>query len=121
MNERKIKCEQKAMERKILKISLLEHIPNAKIRKITKIKDALLHAKQLKWDFTGHIQRVTDERWTKVIENWIPSDGKRSKGHQKRRWQDELEEIGLGRWREKANSRNEWKKLRATFVQKWTD
>jgi len=102
-------------------VSLLQHIPNAEIRKITKINDALTHAKKLKWNFAGHIQRTTDNRWTKLIENWIPTDGFRNRGHQRKRWQDEIETIGLGRWRQKANDRKLWKKLGAPFVPKWTE
>jgi hypothetical protein len=120
-NERKLACEQRAMERKLLKISRLDHIPNSRIREITKLTDVVTQAKQLKWNFSGHIQRLSDERWTKLIENWTPTDGKRKRGHQVKRWSDEIEEIGLGRWREKAQDRKLWKVLGATFVHKWTD
>ena len=48
------------MERKILKISRLDHITNDEIRKRTKIKDLLVHAKMLKWNFSGHVQRISD-------------------------------------------------------------
>jgi hypothetical protein len=120
-NERKLQVEQRAMERKILKISRLDHITNEEIRKKSKIKDLLLHAKTLKWNFCGHVQRTTDERWTKIVENWTPPNGRRKRGHQLKRWSDEIEEIGLGRWREKAKDRIQWKNLRESFVQKWTD
>jgi hypothetical protein len=119
-DEKKIQIEQKSMERKILKLSLLDHVTNERIRKITKIKDALIHAKELKWNYAGHVQRLTDDRWTKKVEIWIPTNGTRSRGHQKKRWQDEIEEIGLGRWREKAQDRKKWNNLRESFVHKWT-
>ena len=92
------------------------HITNDEIRKRTKFTDALCHAKCLKWDFCGHIQRLTDERWTRTVEKWQPTDAKRNRGRQKKRWKDEIEEIGLGRWREKANERKTWKILRESFV-----
>lgn len=44
--ERRIQSEQKSMERKILKLSLLEDVTNSRIRSIAQIKDALLHAKE---------------------------------------------------------------------------
>ena len=98
-NERKLQVEQRAMERKILKISRLDHITNVEIRTRTKIKDVLLHAKMLKWNFCGLCQRISDGRWTKKVENWIPQNGKRRCGNQQKRWRDEIEETGLGRWR----------------------
>lgn len=120
-NERKIQVEQRGMERRILKVSRIQHITNEEIRRKTKIKDALVHAKELKWNYAGHVQRLTDDRWTNKIENWIPRDGRRNRGHQLKRWRDEIEEIGMGRWREKANDRMQWKQLRESFVLKWTD
>lgn len=57
-------------------------------------------------------------RWTREIENWLPTDGRRKRGHQLKRWRDDIEEVGLGRWRIKANDRNIWKKLGETYVQK---
>jgi Reverse transcriptase (RNA-dependent DNA polymerase) len=120
-NERKLQVEQKAMERRILGISRIQHITNEIIRSRTKFKDALLHAKEIKWNFAGHVQRLNDDRWTKLVENWLPVNGKRNRGHQLKRWRDEIEEVGRGRWREKANDRKLWKELRESFVQKWTD
>jgi hypothetical protein len=119
-NERKLCVEQRAMERKMLKISKTKHLTNEEIREKSKIKDVLVHAKTLKWNFCGHVQRLSDERWTKIVENWTPIDGKRKRGHQLKRWQDEIEGTGQGRWREKANNRNQWNNLRESFVQQWT-
>lgn len=116
-HERKLRAEQKAMERKLLKISLLQHISNDEIRKKTKIIDVVKKARELKWNWAGHVQRQDDSRWTKFIENWVPIDGKRSRGHQVKRWRDDIEKIGLGRWRIKAKDRETWKHLGETYVQ----
>lgn len=117
-DERRLQAEQKAMERRILKISLLQHETNESIRNITKIKDVLEKARELKWDWAGHVQRMPDDRWTKSIENWNPKDGKRNRGHQLKRWRDDIKQVGLGRWRTKAEDRKLWKNLRETYVQK---
>ena len=50
------------------------------------------------------------------MENWQPTDGKRYKGRQKKRWRDEIEETGQGRCREKVNERKIWNILRESFV-----
>ena len=104
-NERKIQTEQMAMTRKVLRINKLQHKTNDEVRQRIFFIDALYHAKCLKWDFCGHTQRLTDGRWTKTVENWQPTDGNRNKGRQKKRWRDEIEKIGLGRWRIKAKDR----------------
>lgn len=116
-DENKLQAEQKAMERRILKISLIQHHTNAEIREITKIKDVLIKARELKWDWAGHTQRMEDFRWPKLLINWFPQNSKRKRGHQVKRWSDDIEKIGLGRWREKAQDRKLWKNLRETFVQ----
>jgi hypothetical protein len=54
---------------------------------------------------------LTDDRWTRKVENCFPKDGRRKQRHQLKRWRDEVEEVGLGRWREKANDRELWKKF----------
>lgn len=116
-HERRLQTEQRAMERRILKISLLQHQTNENIRKITKFKDVLQKSRELKWDWCGHVQRrEIDSRWSKCVENWIPNDGRRKRGHQLKRWNDDIERVGLGRWRQKALNRNEWKLLRETYV-----
>jgi hypothetical protein len=117
-DERKLQVEQRAMERKLLKKSLYDHITNEELRKMSGIKDVLEKARELKWDFAGHVQRMGDDRWAKKIVNWTPSDGKRSKGHQLKRWSDEIESVGLARWKIKANDRKLWKSMRETFVHK---
>jgi Reverse transcriptase (RNA-dependent DNA polymerase) len=117
-DERRLRCEQKAMERRILKISLREHRTNEEIRNITKFEDVVEKARKLKWDWAGHLQRMNKNRWAKSVENWTPTDGRRNRGHQMKRWKDDIEKVGLGRWREKTNDRMNWKALRETYVQK---
>lgn len=117
-HQRRLCVEQRTMERKILKISPWDHVTNEEIRSITKIKDVLEKARELKWDFAGHVQRLHDERWAKRVTNWTPKDGKRKIGHQLKRWSDDIEAVGLGRWKIKANNRIQWKNMRETYVHK---
>jgi len=117
-HERRLQVEQRTMERRMLKLSLWDHVSNDRVRNTTKIKDVLIKARELKWDFAGHVQRMNDDRWAKRVVNWTPTNGKRSKGHQLRRWSDGIEDVGLGRWKIKANNRALWKTLRETFVHK---
>lgn len=113
---KKLQTEQKAMERTILRISLRQHKTNEEIRGITGLKDVLTKARELKWDFAGHVLRMNDTRLPKLVCNWTPLDGKRKSGHQLKRWSDDIEKVGLGRWKEKSQDRTLWLNLRETYV-----
>lgn len=47
------------------------------MKKHTKIIDAIDGAKYSKWSWPGHVQRMNEDWWAKVVEKWTP-DGKRS-------------------------------------------
>jgi hypothetical protein len=117
--EKRIQVEQRSMERCMLGVRMTDHVTNEALRAKSGIKDALEKAKELKWDFAGHVQRRDDANLTKKIENWVPSDGSRKIGRQQKRWRDEIEKIGLATWRKKANQREKWKNMRMSFVQQW--
>lgn len=114
---KKLQAEQKAMERRILRISLMQHRTNELIRTITGIEDVLTRARELKWNFTGLEMRMDTNRLLLLILNWTPQDGSRKRGHQKLRWSDDIENVGLERWREKAQDRKLWNDLIEFFVQ----
>lgn len=63
-------------------ISLQEHRTNEEIRRITGINDALEKARELKWDYAGHVMRMNTLRLPRLIYNWTPNDGRRKAGHQ---------------------------------------
>ncbi|KAE9420624.1 hypothetical protein Angca_003311, partial [Angiostrongylus cantonensis] len=41
-------------------------------RQRSKIKDAVLYAKQSKIRWAGHVMRMNDNRWTRAVSDWIP-------------------------------------------------
>lgn len=88
--------------------------------KISKIKDVIEHAMELKWRWAGHVARQPDDRWSKKIEKWEP-DGKRKRGKPSKRWKDDIIECGSIFWRRNANNRNKWKIMEKTFVQQRTE
>lgn len=118
-DEKRLSCEQRSMERRMMKISLLEHQTNVAIRYKSKIKDVIEKCRELKWDWCGHVTRMQEDKWAYQAMSWIPI-GKRRRGHQQKRWRDDIEEIALGRWKEKARDRVLWKKLRTSYVHKDT-
>lgn len=38
--------------------------------------DILIHIKQTKWTWAGHIMRRTNNQWSVRATEWIPSEGK---------------------------------------------
>ncbi|PSN39256.1 hypothetical protein C0J52_25750 [Blattella germanica] len=80
-------------------------------RKILNIV-AEIKAHRLEW--LGHVIRMDDSIISKKILNSKP-EGRRNVGRQKLRWLDGVEEdlrtLGVRRWRQKAQLRQEWTKI----------
>ena len=115
----KFRTAQRAHERILLGITWRDKKTATWIRKQTGLKDIQEVIKTKKWNWAGHLQRITDDRWTKLITEWVPLERRRSRGRQRVRWRDELDQHNR-RWRQKALEREAWKKGREAFVLQWT-
>lgn len=104
----KLRSAQRAMERRMLNISIRQRIPHKDIRRRTGLKDIVEHAARLKWKWAGHVARLRDDRWTKRCTEWRPHGGKRNRGRQPRRWRDDINEVTGTIWQRHARDRNEW-------------
>lgn len=85
-----LRVAQRAMERRILGISLKDKVRNEEIRRRTLMKDVVQEARHLKWKWAGHVMRRDDNRWSTRLTVWTPRDGIRGRGRQKLRWRDEF-------------------------------
>ncbi|KAE9414323.1 hypothetical protein Angca_006190, partial [Angiostrongylus cantonensis] len=63
-------------------------IRSSDLRQRSKIKDAVLYAKQLKIRWVGHLMRMSDNRWTRAVSDWILRDAKRTAGRPPTRWSE---------------------------------
>ncbi|VDM61608.1 unnamed protein product [Angiostrongylus costaricensis] len=57
-----------------------DEIRSSDLRQRSKIKDAVLYAKQSKIRWARHLMRMNDNRWTRGVSYWIPEDVKRTAG-----------------------------------------
>ncbi|KAE9419631.1 hypothetical protein Angca_005089, partial [Angiostrongylus cantonensis] len=74
--ERSLSFTERVVERTMLRVSRFTQVRNMirgfNLRQRSKIKDAVLYAKQSKIRGAGHIMRMNDNRWTSAVSDWIP-------------------------------------------------
>ncbi|KAJ8719488.1 hypothetical protein PYW08_011663 [Mythimna loreyi] len=116
---RRLKVTQRAMERAMLGISLLDRIRNDEIRRRTKSTDIARRIASLKWQWAGHIARRTDGRWGGKVLEWRPRTGRRSVGRPPTRWTDDLVKVAGSRWMRTAQDRSLWRSLGEAYAQQW--
>ncbi|XP_045457584.1 uncharacterized protein LOC123667789 [Melitaea cinxia] len=113
----KVNVCQNGIERSVIGVKRLDKITLEEIKYITKFKEAKKTCKTLKWRWTGHMIRDTNEKWTKMITEWYPRNGKRNKGRQMKRWEDDLKKVAGPVWMRIARDRSMWKKLEEAYVE----
>lgn len=110
--DQKLVVCQRSMERSMLSIKRKDRWRASQIRKLTKIDDVIEKIKKLKWNWTGHIMRTYPEKWTNAVMEWYPRNGKRKKGRQIKRWEDDLPKG----WRRLSRDRDKWRGLGEAYV-----
>jgi hypothetical protein len=116
----KLHVTQRAMERAMLGISLRDRRRNEWIRGVTRVTNIVQRVTELKWSWAGHVARMTDGRWTKIILQWRPWWGRRSRGRPMMRWSDDIVACASFGWMRRAQTRERWRQLGEAYVQKWT-
>ena len=114
--EQKLITTQRAMERRMLGITIRDRVRNSEIRSKTGVKDIMERIGEAKWRWAGHVASKNDNRWTKRITEWQPRTGKRRRGRQRRRWRDDLTTYRGTTWARDAQDREEWKILEEGFI-----
>ncbi|KAE9421634.1 hypothetical protein Angca_006390, partial [Angiostrongylus cantonensis] len=75
-DERSLSIIESAVERTMLGVSrstqVRDGIRNCDLRQRSKIRDAVLYAKQSKIRWAGHVMLMNDNRWRRAVSDWIP-------------------------------------------------
>lgn len=85
---------QVSMERAMLKITRRDKMRNDVIRFKTEVKDIKERVRKMRGQWSGHLARMSNIKWAMKATDWSPTEGKRGRGRAKRRWQDDIEEVG---------------------------
>ena len=96
--EKKLAVTQRSMERLLLNIRKRNKIRNEIIRCKTGVKDIIERVLCMRGQWSGHVARMSNTRWAKITSEWTPREGKRVRGRPKRRWRDNIEEVGSSQW-----------------------
>ena len=110
-NAEKLRVHQRAIERRMLGISLRDKIRNTEIRRRTKVSDVMEKISRLKWKWAGHIARMPEDRWTRRVVQWQPRQSQRNRGRPAYRWADDLVATAGGGWARTARDRMTWMRL----------
>lgn len=117
---KRLRTTQRAIERRMLGISLRDRVRNEIIRQKTKVTDIIERAAHLKWQWAGHVARQNNSKWTKKLIQWRPRETRRSIGRPPKRWLDDVKKTASTYWQQTAQDRNAWKGLEeAHCVQQW--
>lgn len=114
----KLRVAQRHMERVMLGITLRDRMTNVWIRQQTKLTDVMERVSSLKWNWAGHIARMEDDRWTKLILDWRPPTT-RPMGRPPERWTNSIKRVGGTKWQQAAMDREGWRSLGEAYIQQW--
>lgn len=105
---------QRKFERKMLGITVLDHIPNEQIRSITKLKDVVREAERRKRIWVERLSNLPHDRWNRKLLDWIPR-GRRKQGRPAKRWRDDFVKAAGPQFTQIArHDHKHWRTLMAT-------
>ena len=106
--ENSLSVTQRAMERRMLGISIRDRIPNEVLRERSGLHDIVVESRRRKMQWAGHVARMHDGRWTEVVSEWYPRELKRPLGRPPIRWEDFVSKRAGRNWRRTARERELW-------------
>lgn len=104
-------------ERAVLGITLKDRKRNDRIRQKLRVEDNVQMITKQAWNLTGHVAKMTEERWLKKFIQWIHQEGKRHRARSNQRWIDDIKIPVGSRWFYVAHDRETFRGLRKAFVE----
>ena len=117
----RLRVMQRAIERAMIGITRKDRKTNQWIRDQTRLEDIVVVVKRLKWKWAGHVVRMNDNRWTKIITEWLPIENRRKRAMPKTRWVEELHKSEGVKWMRTEVDRRLWKNHKEAFIQQWIE
>lgn len=117
----KLQVAQRAMERAMLGITLLDRKRNEWIRRNTKVVDVVATIDHRKWRWAGHVAHMDTERWTRRTLEWRPSETTRGRGRPPERWVNDIRRHACPNWMQRARNRTAWRNMEEAYVRRRTD
>ncbi|KAL0881353.1 hypothetical protein ABMA27_001230 [Loxostege sticticalis] len=111
----KLIVTQRAMERRLVGVSLRDRMTNKWLRKESKVSDIVKRIANLKWQWAGHIARKSDS-WCKDLLEWRPWEHKRPVGRPQMRWKDDIRKVAGQNWMLVAQDRARWRGLKEAYT-----
>lgn len=111
----KLEVAQRAVERKLVGVTLRDRKTNEWLRQQSKVTDVTKRVAHLKWKWAGHVARK-DGSWSKRLLEWKPWGEKRPQGRPQMRWKDDVKKVAGTKWIKTAQNREEWKLLKEAYT-----
>ncbi|KAL0831265.1 hypothetical protein ABMA28_002113 [Loxostege sticticalis] len=111
----KLIVTQRAMERRLVGVSLRDRMTNKWLRKESKVSDIVKRIANLKWQWAGHMARKSDS-WCKDLLEWRPWEHKRPVGRPQMRWKDDIRKVAGQNWMLVAQDRARWRGLKEAYT-----
>ncbi|KAH7666357.1 hypothetical protein AAVH_43283, partial [Aphelenchoides avenae] len=107
--EDKLSTTERAMERRVLGITMWDQERNEAVRERTGFADAVMEARKRKLRWAGHVARRDDGRWTKAATAWKPKKKAPRNWGMPARWEKSVcESIGAD-WMDAAQEREDYR------------
>ncbi|KAH7719078.1 hypothetical protein AAVH_13471, partial [Aphelenchoides avenae] len=99
----------RAMERRVLGITMWDQERNEALREQTGFADAVVEARKRKLRWAGHVARREDDRWTKAATMWKPTKKAPRNRGMPLRWEKSVNDSTGANWMVAAHDREDFR------------
>ncbi len=96
------------------KLNAKVYLESQKIRqnRISNPKNAIVHSRNQKWGWVGHVARLSPDRWTYYAAFWTFAFKKRKKRGKRKKWKDDFDQFLQNKFFHRvAHERKAWERI----------